>query len=161
MNPVTRCGLIAGAICGEVMVLLVLINIIIIKDYSLTAAASGSIPLIVLWNVVYPLLVITIFEIGGIFAARLCRAYLAGARDAFLTGFIAGVTTGIILEVMWFSNIVSMAVHNTGSDQGTRVAGIVTVILLLIILVLMGGILSAFGSYIYSTRTVPVINRDN
>ena len=127
MNPVTRCGLIAGAICGEVMVLLVLINIIIIKD----------------------------------FAARLCRAYLAGARDAFLTGFIAGVTTGIILEVMWFSNIVSMAVHNTGSDQGTRVAGIVTVILLLIILVLMGGILSAFGSYIYSTRTVPVINRDN
>ena len=108
-----------------------------------------------LWNVAYPLLVIIIFEIGGIFAARLCRAFLTGPKDAFLTGFIAGITTGIILEVMWFSNIVSLVIH-TGNAGSVLASGgsILIVVGLLIVLVAMGGILSAFGAYIYSTRTI-------
>ena len=64
MTPVTRCGLIAGAISGEIMVLIVPINIILIRNYSGTGTASAGIPLIGIWNVAYPLLVIIVFEMG-------------------------------------------------------------------------------------------------
>ena len=155
-NPICRCGLIAGAICGEIMVLLVLINIILIRSYPESGPAASGISVLMAWNIIYPLLVIIIFEIGGIFASRLCRKRIAEPRDAFLTGFIAGVTTGIILEIMWFSNIVSLVVH-TGSSGGVLSSGygsMLSVIGLLIVLVLMGGVLSAFGSFIYSARSV-------
>ncbi len=156
MTPVTRCGLIAGAISGEIMVLIVLINIILIRNYSGTGTASAGIPLIVIWNVAYPLLVIIVFEMGGIFAGRLCRRQTEGPKDSFLTGMIAGVTTSIILEVMWFSDIVSLVVH-TGYANSALTSGYESVFLvvgLLIVLVFTGGILSAFGAYIYSVRTV-------
>lgn len=155
MNPITRYGLIAGAICGEVMVLVVLINIILINDYSGAGSSSAGIPVLDIWNIAYPLIVIIIFEIGGIFAARLCRACLARPKDAFLTGFISGVTTGIILEVMWFSNIVSLVVHSGNAGSVLSSGGSIFIVIgLLIVLVVMGGILSAFGAYIYSTRTI-------
>jgi len=154
-NPVPRCGLISGAICGEIMVLVVLINIIMIRSYPVNGQASSGISTLMVWNIVYPLIIIIIFEIGGIFASRLCRKRLGEPKNAFLAGFIAGVTTGIILEVMWFSNIVSLVVH-TGSASGVLSSGygsVLMVVGLLIVLVLMGGILSAFGSYMYSVRT--------
>ena len=69
---------------------------------------------------------------------------------------IAGVTTSIILEVMWFSDIVSLVVH-TGYANSALTSGYESVFLvvgLLIVLVFTGGILSAFGAYIYSVRTV-------
>jgi hypothetical protein len=157
MNPVTRYGLIAGAISGEVMVLMVLINTILLRDYSGNTMTFGGIPFIMLWNIVFPLLVILIFEIGGIFAARLSRTHISDGKESFLTGFIAGVTSGIVLEAMWFSNIVSLVYHtgNSGSVLSSGFGTIVIIAGLLVILVVMGGILSAFGSYIYSSRTLP------
>jgi hypothetical protein len=155
MTPVTRCGLIAGAISGEIMVLIVLINIILIRNYSGTGTASAGIPVLGIWNIAYPLLVIIVFEMGGIFASRLCRRQTEGPKDSFLTGMIAGVTAGIILEVMWFFDIVSLVFH-TGNANAALTSGYESVFLvagLLIVLVFMGGILSAFGAYIYSVRT--------
>ena len=158
-NPVPRCGLISGAICGEIMVLVVLVNIIMIRSYPETVHVTAGISVLMAWNIVYPLIIIIIFEIGGIFASRLCRKRLGDPKNAFLAGFIAGITTGIILEVMWFSNIISLVIH-TGSANGVLSSGypsVLMVIGLLIVLVLMGGILSAFGAYVYSARTIPVM----
>ena len=146
LNPIIRSGLIAGAICGEVIVLIVLVNAILLRDL---AAAAGSGPVLAGWNIVYPLLIILVFEIGGIFAAKLCKDSVKGLKDAIVTGSIAGVTIGIILEVMWFSNLVSLVVTNSVS---LGLGGMLMVAGLLIVLVLMGGVLSAFGSYIYSIR---------
>ena len=157
-NPVPRCGLISGAICGEIMVLVVLVNVIMIRSYPETGQSTAGISVMMAWNIIYPLIVIIIFEIGGIFASRLCRRRLGEPKNAFLSGFIAGITTGIILEVMWFSNIVSLVIHS-GNTNGVLSSGyqsVFMVIGLLIVLVLMGGILSAFGAYVYSARTTTV-----
>jgi membrane-associated HD superfamily phosphohydrolase len=155
INPFTRCGLIAGAISGEVMVLLVLINIILIRNYSGTGNAA-TVPVLGTWNIAYPLLVIIVFEMGGIFAGRLCLRQAKRPKDSFLAGMTAGVTAGLILEVMWFSDIVSLVAH-TGNANAALTSGYESVFLvigLLIVLVVMGGILSAFGAYIYSVKTV-------
>ena len=161
-NPVPRCGLISGAICGEIMVLVVLINIIMIRSYPENGQASSGISTLMVWNITYPLIVIIIFEIGGIFASRLCRRRIGEPKNAFLAGFISGVTTGIILEVMWFSNIVSLVIHtgNSGAVLTSGIGSILLVIALLIVLVVMGGVLSAFGSFMYSVRTGTVEKQD-
>jgi hypothetical protein len=155
MEPVVRCGLIAGAISSEVMVLLVLVNTILIRNYFSQPSLTGG-GLLSFWNIMYPLFVILIFEMGGIFSARICRKNIVPGKDAFITGFITGITTGIILEIMWFSQIVSLVAHTGNSWSGTTsgLGSIVMLIIaLLLILVIMGGVLSAFGSYIYATRT--------
>ena len=153
-NPVPRCGLISGAICGEIMVLIVLINIILITDYSRAGPATTGMQVLSAWNFVYPLLVIIIFEIGGIFAARLCRKKIMEPGSAFLAGFIAGITMGIILEIMWFSNIVSLVIRTgtSGSAFSSGYGGTLMIIMLLLVLVAMGGILSAFGAFVYASR---------
>jgi len=153
-NPVPRCGLISGAICGEIMVLIVLINIILIRNYSQAGPGTAGMQALLAWNLVFPLLVIIIFEIGGIFAARICRKKIMGAKPAFLAGFIAGITMGIILEIMWFSNIVSLVIRTgtSGSAFSSGYGGTLMIIVLLLVLVVMGGILSAFGAFIYASR---------
>ena len=155
MEPVVRYGLIAGAISSEVMVLLVLVNTILIRDYfGPQSSAAGWFGI---WNIVYPLLVIIIFELGGIFSARIGRRNLVAGKDALITGFITGITTGIILEVMWFSQIISLVAH-TGTVLPVESGGIgitLLTIALLLVLVVMGGVLSAFGSYMYASRAIP------
>jgi hypothetical protein len=153
MEPVVRCGLIAGAISGEVIVLLVLVNSIFIRTYS-GQGTPGDPLLFTVWNILYPLLIILIFEIGGIFSARICRRHITPGKNALIPGFITGITAGIILEIMWFSRILSLV--QSGNDQAGTAGGFGNIILtvsLLIVLVIMGGVLSAFGSYIYSART--------
>jgi Na+-driven multidrug efflux pump len=154
MEPVVRCGLIAGAISGEVIVLLVLVNTILIRNFSGPQGSAGNTLAFSIWNITYPLLVILIFEIGGIFSARLCRRHITPGKEALISGFITGISTGIILEIMWFSRIVSLVVRTGENPTGTAgFVGIVMTVGLLLILVIMGGVLSAFGSYIYATRT--------
>jgi hypothetical protein len=154
MNSLLRFGLISGAICGEAMVLLVLVNTILIRQFEAGGTVqTGSIgPYI--WGIAYPLLVILIFEAGGIFSSWLCRGEKQTPAESLIPGFVTGVMVSIILEIMWVSNILSLASHalRNGSDYGMGYGNSLLTIAILLVLVLMGGILSAFGSYIFSMR---------
>jgi hypothetical protein len=154
MNSLLRYGLISGAICGEAMVLLVLINTIILRQF-----ADGSTGLTgsfgpYIWGIVYPLLVILIFEAGGIFSSWLCRGEKQTPAESLIPGFVTGVMVSIILEIMWISNILSLASHAliNGSDYILGYGSSLVTIAILLILILMGGILSAFGSYVFTMR---------
>jgi hypothetical protein len=156
MNILIRSGLIGGAIGGEVMVLLVLVNTILLRDF-----VQGNFPvtqpsLVLAWGIIYPLMVILIFELSGIFSGWLCRKDMPKGRDALIPGIITGVTIGIILEVMWIANILSLATHAAEGLPGffTGQNNSLVVIGLLIVLVVMGGILSSFGSYIFAQQSV-------
>jgi hypothetical protein len=156
MNYLVRSGLIGGAIGGEAMVLLVLINTILLR--TIAASGSGSTrPLFpALWNIAYPLLVILVFEISGIFSSWLCRDHAQTGKEALFPGIITGIMIGIILEIMLIANILSLA-----SRAAERVPGLLgqsdslMVVLILLVLVVMGSVLSGFGSYIFSTRSSP------
>jgi len=152
MNPLIRSGLIGGAIGGEVMVLLVLINTILLRDFAQGNFSETQPSLVLAWVIAYPLLVILIFEAGGIFSAWLSRKHAHTGKEALMTGVIAGITIGILLEIMWIANILSLASRTaeevTGFGMGHENSLIV--IGLLIVLVVMGGIVSASGSYIFS-----------
>jgi len=154
MNSLLRCGLISGAICGEAMVLLVLVNTILIRQFAAgNISISGSAGPY-LWGIVYPLLVILIFEAGGIFSSWLCRGENMSPRESLIPGLITGIMVSIILETMWISNLLSLASHTlkTGSDSVMGYGDSFVTIGILLVLILMGGILSAFGSYIFSMR---------
>jgi len=149
-NPINQCGLIAGAIGGETMVLLVLLNTIVLMHLAGLGLFRGE-PVIVLWNTLYPLFIIGIFEFWGIFAAWLAGPRIAGRLEWFLVGFITGIMIGVILEVMWFSNILSLLGRNISAGSGL-IGGSVSPLItigLLISLALTGGILSGFGSFIF------------
>ena len=70
MNSLMRYGLISGAICGEAMVMLVLVNTILLRQFADGGLGQNG-PYV--WGIIYPLLVILIFEAGGIFSSWLCR----------------------------------------------------------------------------------------
>jgi hypothetical protein len=154
MNAIVRAGLIAGAIGGEAMILLVLVNTILLRTFSAGRYAETNPGIVSSWGIIYPLLVILVFEGGGIFSSWLCRASLKARRDAVITGTIAGITIGIILEIMWLANILSLASRSVrfGSDVLMGYGSSIVVVLLLITLVAMGSVLAAFGSYIYSVN---------
>jgi hypothetical protein len=105
MNLLVRCGLISGAICGEAMVLLVLVNTILIRHFSDAGAGQTGSSDLYLWGVAYPLLVILIFEAGGLFSSWLCRGEKQTPAVSLIPGFVTGVTVAIILEIMWISNL--------------------------------------------------------
>jgi hypothetical protein len=152
MNLLIRSGLIGGAIGGEAMVLLVLVNTILLRNFAQGNQAS----LLFAWGIAYPLFVILIFEAGGIFASWLCRDHLHTGHEALLPGIIAGIMIGIILEIMWLANILSLASRAADHIPGTFMGleNSVMVILVLIVLVIMGGVLSGFGSFVFSLRSV-------
>jgi hypothetical protein len=154
MNAIIRAGLIAGAIGGEVMILLVLVNAILLRTFMTDQHSSIHPFLVAFWGTAYPLIVILVFEGGGIFSSWLCRVHLETRRDALIAGTIAGIMIGIILEIMWMANILSLASRSVrfGSDVIMGFGNSLVVIFLLIILVMMGSVLSAFGSYIYSAH---------
>jgi hypothetical protein len=154
MNSSLRYGLISGAICGEVMVLLVLINTILLRQFAaggLTLAGSSG-PY--LWGIAFPLLVITIFEAGGLFSSWLCRAEKQTPAESLIPGFVTGIMVSIILEIMWISDILSLASHSLkdGSDYILGYGDSFMAVAILLVLILMGGILSAFGSYVFNMR---------
>jgi len=153
MNDIIKSGLIAGAIGGEAMILLVLVNTILLKSFVTDQNLKMS-GLVALWGVAYPLIIILVFEGGGIFSSWLCRVHIHNGRDALIAGIITGITIGIILEIMWMANILSLASHSVkiGSGILAGTGSSLVVIFLLITLVGMGSILSAFGSYIYSVH---------
>ena len=156
MNPLIRSGLISGAIGGEVMVLIVLINAIILRNFSGADPGDSQSALILIWSVAYPLLVILIFEAGGIFSSWLCHGHARNMFEAVLPGVIAGIMIGIILEIMWIANILSLAAR-TAFSLSAMTSGYdntLVIIALLIILIVMGGTLSGFGSYIFSMRSI-------
>jgi len=153
MNSITRSGLVAGAISGEVIVLLILVNTILIRDFARgNPGQYGSV--LGVWEILYPLLIISVFEGGGIFSAWLIRKEVTTGKSSLIAGFITGITIGIIFEIMWIANIISLVSHTVmnGSGYFAGYENIVLTIGLLIILAVMGGVLSAFGSYIYSVR---------
>jgi hypothetical protein len=158
MNLLIRSGLIGGAIGGEAMVLLVLLNTILLRNFAQGNFSENQPFLVFVWAIVYPLLVILIFEIGGIFSAWLCRKNMPTGKDAFIPGIITGITMGIIFEIMWIANILSLAAHAsqglpgyfTGQENSLMVIG------LLVLLVMMGSILSSFGSYIFSQESLKI-----
>jgi len=154
MNAVIRAGLIAGAIGGEAMILLVLANTILLRTFATGRYAQTNPGLVTFWGIVYPLIVILVFEGGGIFSSWLCRFHLQSRRDALLAGSITGITIGIILEIMWMADILSLASRSVRLGPGVFLGNGNTflIIFLLIILVVMGSVLSAFGSYIYSAH---------
>lgn len=156
VNLLVRSGLIGGAIGGEAMVLLVLVNTILLRHFA-EAGIAGTQPIVALgWGIAYPLLVILIFEAGGIFASWLCRDHVHKGREALLPGIIAGIMIGIILEIMWLANVLSLAARASEGMGGTLFGHESTLmtILLLITLVVMGGILSGFGSFVFSLRSL-------
>ena len=149
-NPINQCGLIAGALGGESIVLLVLVNTLLLKAFAQGGLALSD-PKVLAWNTIYPFLIIVIFEGWGVFAAWLGTSGLKSRTDALLAGFISGIMIGILLEVMWVAQIISLIAHQldqysslfTGSGNTLLTIGI------LIIFVVLGGILSGFGSYIF------------
>jgi hypothetical protein len=149
-NPINQSGLIAGALGGESVVLLVLINTILLKSF-----AKGDIsindPLIIAWNTLYPFLIIVIFEGWGVFAAWLGKPGLKNRTDALLAGFISGILIGILLEIMWIAQIISLIGNNLGQYTGlfTGYSNTLLMVGVLIIFVMLGGVLSGFGSYIF------------
>jgi hypothetical protein len=155
MNLLIRSGLIGGAIGGEAMVLLVLVNTILLRNFAQENSLTPS-SFALAWGIAYPLLVILVFEIGGIFSSWLCRDHVSTMREALMPGIIAGITIGIILEIMWIANILSLAARAAEGTHGLFIGqgNALIVVTFLIILVVMGGILSAFGSYIFSLRSI-------
>ncbi|ABS56917.1 hypothetical protein Mboo_2403 [Methanoregula boonei 6A8] len=157
-NPINQSGLIAGAIGGESIVLVVLVNTLLIRAF-----AQGNLPptdmKVVAWNATYPFLIIAIFEGWGVFAAWLSFSSIRNRNEAFLAGFISGVMIGILLEVMWVAQLLSLLSHQLIPYSGT-IAGygnVLVTVAALILFVLLGGILSGFGSYIfYLFRASPV-----
>ena len=156
MNLLIRSGLIGGAIGGEVMVLLVLLNTILLRDFANGNFSETHPSMVLAWMIAYPLLVILIFEISGIFSAWLSRKNIPTGKEALLPGVITGITIGIIVEIMWIANIMSLADRAASGGSGFFMGheNSLIVVGLLIILVVMGGILSGFGSYIFSQRTI-------
>jgi hypothetical protein len=154
MSAIIRAGLIAGAIGGEAMILLVLVNTILLKNIAAEQNLKTTPGLVAFWGVAYPLIVILLFEGGGIFSSWLCRVQIQTRRDALIAGTITGITMGIILEIMWMANILSLASRSMKLGSGILAGNgnSLVVIFLLLILIIMGSILSAFGSYIYSAH---------
>lgn len=154
MNTLIRAGLIAGAIGGEAMILVVLVNTILLRTFASGQYLQTNPGIVAFWGIAYPLIVILVFEGGGIFSSWLCRADLRTRRDALITGTIAGIMISIILEIMWVANILSLASRSVrfGSAVLMGYGSSVIVILLLLVLVAMGSVLSAFGAYIYSSH---------
>lgn len=154
MNTIIRAGLIAGAIGGETMILLVLVNTILLQTFATGRYSQTNPELVAAWGIAYPLIVILVFEGGGIFSSWLCRFNLETRKDALIAGTITGITIGIILEIMWMANILSLASRSVRPGPGIVLGNgnPFFVIFLLIILVVMGTVLSAFGSYIYSAH---------
>ena len=151
MNLLVRSGLISGAICGEAMVLLVLINTILLRQFAV-GGVGQTVPYV--WGIVYPLLVILIFEAGGLFSSWLCHGERQTPGESLIPGFVTGITVAIILEIMWISNLMSLAAHalKNGSDYAMGYGSSFMTIGILLVLILMGGILSAFGSYVFNMR---------
>jgi hypothetical protein len=73
-----------------------------------------------------------------------------------MPGIIAGIMIGIILEIMWIANILSLAARAAEGANGFfgGPGNALMVVVLLLVLVVMGSILSAFGSYIFSLRSI-------
>ncbi len=158
-NPINQSGLIAGAIGGESIVLVVLVNTLLLKSF-----AQNNLPLsdpkVLAWNTIYPFLIIAIFEGWGVFAAWLSISQMKTRNDAFLAGFIAGIVIGILLEVMWVAQLISMISHQLSQYTGFSMGygNTIVTIAVLMIFVVLGGILSGFGSYIfYLFRSSPEI----
>jgi len=149
-NPINQSGLIAGAIGGESIVLVVLVNTLILRAFA-QGNLPPSDPKIILWNAVYPFLIIAIFEGWGVFAAWLCVSALKNRNEAFLAGFIAGIVIGILLEVMWVAQLISLVSHQLIPYSGviTGYGNVLVTITAMIVFVLLGGILAGFGSYIF------------
>ena len=158
-NPVVSGGLIAGALGGETMVLLVLVNTILLKNFAARHLLQND-PMVATWIMAYPLLVIAIFEIWGVFAAWLAHTGLSARNDAFMTGFIAGIMIGIILEIMWIANILSLVAREWGhrSDFFLGYGNTLLIVGVLILFAVMGGILSGFGSYIFYVSKTSGLN---
>jgi hypothetical protein len=156
MNLLIRSGLVGGAIGGEAMVVLVLLNTILLRNFADGNYSETRPSLVLAWMIAYPLLVILIFEIGGIFSAWLCRKNMPTGKETLLPGVITGITIGIILEIMWIANILSLAARAAAGVPGFFMGqeNSLIVVGLLIVLVVMGGILSAFGSYIFSRQAM-------
>ena len=154
MNLLIRSGLIGGAIGGETMVLVVLVNTLLLRDFARENFSGTPSSFVLGWMIVYPLLIILIFEMGGIFSAWLSRNNIFTEKEGLIPGAIAGITIGIILEIMWMANILSLASRPVkfGSGMVAGTGNSLVVIFLLIILVVMGSVLSLFGSYIYSAH---------
>jgi len=154
MNLLVRSGLIGGAVGGEAIVLLVLANTILLRNFADQNTSVTNPQMLLAWGIAYPLLVILVFEIGGIFSSWLCRDHVSSGRDALIPGVIAGVTIGIILEIMWVANILSLAARAAGKVPGLLGYGnSLMIIAVLLVLILMGGVLSGFGSYVFSIKS--------
>jgi hypothetical protein len=151
MNQMIRSGLIGGAIGGEAMVLLVLVNSLLLRNFATGNFSETNPTFVFVWMILFPLLVILIFEAGGIFSAWLSRKHAPAKKEVFITGVIAGITIGIILEIMWIANILSLAARAADIPGfGVGYENSLIVVGLLIVLVGMGSILSASGAYIFS-----------
>jgi hypothetical protein len=157
MNILLRSGLIAGAIGGEAVVLLVLVNTIIIRDFTPVNMTEGTPAILSLWGIFYPLLIIVVFEAGGMLSAQLAKKEIRTRAESLLVGFITGIMISIFLEIMWIANILSLAAHTLSSSPGSFMGygSILLTICLMIVLVLMGGVLSSFGSYIVHEISTP------
>ncbi|WP_292426237.1 hypothetical protein [Methanoregula sp.] len=149
-KPINQCGLVAGALGGESIVLLVLVNTLLLKAFAQENLPISD-PKVIVWNTIYPFLIIVIFEGWGVFAAWLGTSELKNRTDALLTGFISGIMIGILLEVMWIAQIFSMIAHqlNQYSSLSAGYGNTLLTIGILIIFAILGGILSGFGSYIF------------
>jgi hypothetical protein len=159
-NPINQSGLIAGAIGGESIVLVVLINTLIIRAFTQGNLLPGD-PMVIAWTTIYPFLIIVIFEGWGVVAAWLCKSEMKNKNDAFLAGFISGIVIEILLEVMWVAQLISLISHQFSSNSSvfTGYGNIIITIAVLIIFVILGGILSGFGSYIYYIFKSSPVNR--
>jgi len=157
MNHLLRSGLIAGAIGGEAVVLLILVNTILIRDFTPANAMAETPAILMIWGIFYPLLIIMVFEAGGMLSARLAGGTIRSRIDSLQAGFVTGIMISIILEIMWIANILSLAAHALSSAPGsfTGYGSTVLTIALMIVLVVMGGVLSSFGSYIIHEITGP------
>ena len=159
-NPINQSGLIAGALGGESVVLLVLVNTILLKSFA-KGDFSINDPMIIAWNTLYPFLIIVIFEGWGVCAAWLGKPGLKNRTDALLAGFISGILIGILLEIMWIAQIISLIGNNLGPYTGlfTGYGNTLLTVGVLIIFVVLGGVLSGFGSYIFYIFKSPPENR--
>jgi len=149
-NPVNQAGLIAGALGGESIVLVVLANTLILRYFTANNLPPDN-PTVVAWNAVYPFLIIAIFEGWGVFSAWLGAADMKSTSDAFFAGFIAGILIGVLLEIMWIAQLASMVSHQLSHYISSSLGygnGLVT-IAALVVFAILGGVLSGFGSYIF------------
>ena len=86
---------------------------------------------------------------------------LKNRTDALLAGFISGILIGILLEIMWIAQIISLIGNNLGQYTGlfTGYGNTLLTVGVLIIFVILGGVLSGFGSYIFYIFKSPPENR--